>query len=107
MFLLWGKDAKEKASVIVGNGEHKILCADHPYPICSKDLKQRKHFSETNRYLAPHDKCPIKWVGVFTADKERNTIRRTNLSMTLEHGLSKFWRNLRSVTFCERSRTRY
>ncbi|MDD5639428.1 MAG: uracil-DNA glycosylase [Candidatus Pacebacteria bacterium] len=62
VFLLWGRYAKEKRSLIDAN-KHLILEAAHPSPFSARDgFFGCKHFSKTNDYLKAHGKEPILWL---------------------------------------------
>lgn len=61
VFLLWGKFAQEKASLINENN-HLILKAVHPSPMSVyRGFFGCKHFSKTNSYLCSHSINPIDW----------------------------------------------
>ena len=61
VFLLWGKYAQEKASLI-DRSKHLVLCAAHPSPFSAHNgFFGCKHFSKTNSYLQAHKKDPIAW----------------------------------------------
>jgi uracil-DNA glycosylase len=61
VFLLWGKPAQVKAS-LVDRGRHRVLEAAHPSPLSAyKGFFGCKHFSQTNAYLASKGKAPIDW----------------------------------------------
>lgn len=61
VFLLWGRYAKEKGSVI-DTAKHYVLNAAHPSPFSAdKGFFGCKHFSKTNEYLAAHGVEPIVW----------------------------------------------
>jgi uracil-DNA glycosylase len=61
VFLLWGKYAQEKESLI-NNAKHLILKAAHPSPFSAdKGFFGCKHFSKTNEYLISNGKEPIDW----------------------------------------------
>lgn len=61
VFLLWGKNAESKRSIIT-NPLHKVLVAAHPSPLSAHNgFFGCKHFSQTNDFL---EKCKfrkIKW----------------------------------------------
>lgn len=60
-FMLWGKYAQQKASLIDVN-KHSILVAPHPSPLSVyKGFIGCKHFSKANAYLSVHSKVPINW----------------------------------------------
>jgi uracil-DNA glycosylase len=61
VFLLWGKFAQEKASLI-DEGKHFILQAPHPSPFSvHKGFFGCKHFSKTNEILMRCGIAPIDW----------------------------------------------
>lgn len=61
VFLLWGRYAQEKESLI-NNAKHLILKAAHPSPFSAdKGFFGCKHFSKTNDYLVNIGKTPIDW----------------------------------------------
>ncbi len=61
VFLLWGRYAKEKGSVI-DSEKHYILSAAHPSPFSAdKGFFGCRHFSKTNKYLTAHGMDPIIW----------------------------------------------
>jgi uracil-DNA glycosylase len=61
VFLLWGKFAQEKQSLIDAN-KHLILKAAHPSPFSANvGFFGCKHFSKTNDYLIKHHIKPIDW----------------------------------------------
>jgi uracil-DNA glycosylase len=61
VFLLWGKFAQEKASLI-DEGKHHILKAPHPSPFSAhKGFLGCKHFSATNHILMKNGIAPIDW----------------------------------------------
>ena len=61
VFILWGKFAQEKKSLIDEN-KHLILTSAHPSPLSAHTgFFGSKHFSKTNEYLASHGIDPIDW----------------------------------------------
>lgn len=61
VFLLWGKYAQAKASLI-NSKKHLILTAPHPSPFSAyTGFFGSKHFSQTNAYLKKHGHKPIIW----------------------------------------------
>lgn len=61
VFLLWGKHAQAKETLIDGH-KHLILQAPHPSPFSARSgFFGCKHFSKTNAYLEKNDQQPIKW----------------------------------------------
>lgn len=61
VFLLWGKFAQEKQSLI-DETRHYVLKAAHPSPFSAdKGFFGCKHFSKTNQLLVKNGKSPIDW----------------------------------------------
>ncbi|MFM2381670.1 MAG: hypothetical protein RLZZ76_437 [Candidatus Parcubacteria bacterium] len=61
VFLLWGKYAQNKASLI-DNTKHHILTAPHPSPFSAHSgFFGCRHFSKTNIYLKKQGQEEIKW----------------------------------------------
>ncbi len=61
VFLLWGKNAKEKMSLLQ-NPNHLVLTSSHPSPYSvNYGFKGCRHFSQTNEYLQQHGVSPIDW----------------------------------------------
>lgn len=61
VFLLWGRYAQAKATLI-DPVKHCILTAAHPSPFSAHTgFFGCKHFSKTNEYLREHEKQPIAW----------------------------------------------
>jgi uracil-DNA glycosylase len=61
VFLLWGKFAQEKRTLI-DDTKHLILRTVHPSPLSAHaGFFGCKHFSKTNEYLATHGIDPIDW----------------------------------------------
>jgi uracil-DNA glycosylase len=61
VFLLWGRYAQAKESLIDSN-KHLILKAAHPSPLSAyKGFFGCKHFSRTNEYLVQKEKEAIDW----------------------------------------------
>src|SRR5450432_3561274 len=61
VFLLWGKFAQDKQSLI-DETKHYVLKAAHPSPFSAdKGFFGCRHFSKTNELLAAQDKEPIDW----------------------------------------------
>ena len=62
VFLLWGKFAQEKESLIDAS-KHIVLKAPHPSPYSANSgFFGSKHFSKTNDYLLKTGQTPIEWV---------------------------------------------
>lgn len=62
VFILWGRFAQNKESLIDGS-KHLILKAAHPSPFSAySGFFGCKHFSKTNQYLHEQGKEPIDWV---------------------------------------------
>lgn len=61
IFLLWGKFAQEKQSLI-DETKHYVLKAAHPSPFSAANgFFGCKHFSRTNELLMKQQKSPIDW----------------------------------------------
>lgn len=61
VFLLWGKFAQEKESLI-DSGKHLILKAPHPSPYSANSgFFGCKHFSKTNEYLRKTGQTEVDW----------------------------------------------
>ena len=61
VYLLWGKPAQEKASMLK-NPKHLILKAPHPSPLSAyRGFFGCKHFSKTNEFLEKNGITPINW----------------------------------------------
>lgn len=61
IFLLWGKFAQEKQSLI-DQSKHFILKAAHPSPFSAANgFFGCKHFSKTNELLMKQKKAPVDW----------------------------------------------
>ena len=62
VFLLWGRFAQNKESLINSENGHQILKAAHPSPFSSHNgFFGCKHFSKTNAFLASRGITPIDW----------------------------------------------
>jgi uracil-DNA glycosylase len=61
VFLLWGKFAQQKQSLI-DETKHYVLKAAHPSPFsASNGFFGCKHFSKTNELLMKQHKAPVDW----------------------------------------------
>jgi uracil-DNA glycosylase len=61
IFLLWGRYAKEKQTLI-DRGKHHILTAAHPSPFSATNgFFGCRHFSKTNAILVQNGSSPIDW----------------------------------------------
>lgn len=61
VFLLWGNNAKQKASLIDQN-KHSVLTASHPSPLSAYNgFFGCKHFSKTNEILKASGQKSIDW----------------------------------------------
>lgn len=61
VFLLWGANARSKASLIDGK-KHLVLQCAHPSPLSAYNgFFGCGHFNKTNQYLIEHGKQPIEW----------------------------------------------
>lgn len=62
VFLLWGRFAQEKQSLI-DETRHLVLKAAHPSPLgAHKGFFGSRHFSKTNEYLVKNGKDAIDWL---------------------------------------------
>lgn len=60
VFLLWGRFAQEKASLI-DTSRHHVLMAAHPSPLARGAFFGCRHFSQTNKILESEGLEPIQW----------------------------------------------
>ncbi len=61
VFMLWGRDARSKASII-NQEKHLVLEAPHPSPLSAHSgFFGCKHFSKCNAYLKSHGLPEIDW----------------------------------------------
>lgn len=61
VFMLWGADAKAKASLI-SNSQHLVLKAAHPSPLSAYNgFFGCRHFSQANEFLTSRGVEPIDW----------------------------------------------
>ena len=60
VFLLWGRFAQEKASLI-DTSRHHVLMAAHPSPRARGAFFGCRHFSKTNQILISEGLQPIDW----------------------------------------------
>lgn len=61
VFLLWGRNAKQKARLVT-NPNHLILQAAHPSPLSAHNgFFGCRHFSKANEFLVNHGIEPIDW----------------------------------------------
>lgn len=60
VFLLWGRFAQSKAS-LVDTSRHHVLMAAHPSPLAGGAFFGCRHFSQTNEILLAEGKTPIQW----------------------------------------------
>lgn len=61
VFLLWGKNAKAKMTLIT-NPQHLILSCSHPIPYSADyGFFGCRHFSKANAFLKEHGFTPIDW----------------------------------------------
>ncbi len=61
VFLLWGKYAQEKETLIQQSNGHLILKAAHPSFFSVKNFFGCRHFSKTNEFLVSKGLKPIDW----------------------------------------------
>ncbi len=60
VFMLWGKYAQSKQTLIDGS-RHLVLTAAHPSPLARGAFFGCKHFSACNAYLQANHLTPINW----------------------------------------------
>jgi len=60
VFMLWGNNAKEKATLLKNN-IHLVLKAAHPSPLAGGSFFGCRHFSKANEFLVQNGKRPIDW----------------------------------------------
>ena len=61
VFLLWGRNAKEKSALIT-NPRHLVLTGAHPSPLSAYNgFFGCRHFSKANAYLEKNGEEPIDW----------------------------------------------
>lgn len=61
VFLLWGRNARNKAGMIDQN-KHLVLQCAHPSPLSAYNgFFGCRHFSKTNAFLIQHGKEPVNW----------------------------------------------
>ena len=60
VFLLWGKFAQGKQSLI-DEMKHYVLSAAHPSPLAGNAFQGCGHFSRTNELLQKQGKTPVQW----------------------------------------------
>lgn len=61
VFMLWGRNARNKASMIDRN-KHLVLECAHPSPLSAyHGFFGCRHFSQVNAFLVQHGKEPIHW----------------------------------------------
>ncbi len=62
VFMLWGKHAQSKNSLLAPNSNHLILCSHHPSPLSAyRGFFGCKHFSKANEFLSSNNIAPIDW----------------------------------------------
>ena len=61
VFMLWGRDARNK-KVLIDTNKHLVLESAHPSPLSAHNgFFGSKPFSKCNDYLTQHGKKPIEW----------------------------------------------
>lgn len=61
VFLLWGRDARNKKSLI-DTSRHLVLESAHPSPLSAHyGFFGNHHFSQCNEFLSTHGETPIEW----------------------------------------------
>ena len=62
VFILWGRFAGAKKTLISPNGEHLIIESAHPSPLSAYNgFFGSRPFSKTNAFLTSHGETPIIW----------------------------------------------
>ncbi|MGB1318693.1 MAG: uracil-DNA glycosylase family protein, partial [Flavobacteriales bacterium] len=62
VFILWGKYAQNKETLVNPENGHLVLKAPHPSPFSAhKGFLGCKHFSKTNAFLSEKGISPIDW----------------------------------------------
>ncbi len=62
VFILWGKPAQAKESLLHSNAKHLVLRAPHPSPLSAyRGFFGSKPFSQTNQFLMAHGESGIDW----------------------------------------------
>ena len=70
VFVLWGKNAKEKQSMIT-NSQHLIITSSHPSPLSANyGFFGSRPFSRINHFLIEHQISPIQW---YQSQENNNT----------------------------------
>ena len=61
VFILWGRPAQQKISLIDGE-KHLVIASPHPSPLSAyRGFFGSRPFSRANDYLTAHAKTPIEW----------------------------------------------
>ena len=60
VFVLWGREAKKKQTLIT-NPHHVVITAAHPSPLSSRKFFGSRCFSQINRALTERSMTPIDW----------------------------------------------
>ncbi|GAM23654.1 hypothetical protein SAMD00019534_068290 [Acytostelium subglobosum LB1] len=83
IFLLWGKQAQQKASLIDGE-RHTILTASHPSQFsAAKGFFGCKHFSKSNNILVQSKQIPIDWdLDIINSNNNNNNNSITTATTT-------------------------
>jgi uracil-DNA glycosylase len=65
VFMLWGKQAQAKASMVAATDRQCLLQSNHPSPLSAAraplPFLGNGHFSAANRFLSAQGKLPIDW----------------------------------------------
>lgn len=62
VFILWGRFARAKKSLISESGEHLVIESAHPSPLSAYNgFFHSRPFSRTNAFLVSHGETPIIW----------------------------------------------
>ena len=65
VFMLWGAHAQAKQGLLQGDGQHLVLCANHPSPLSAlrppAPFLGCNHFALANDFLLRHGLAAIDW----------------------------------------------
>lgn len=65
VFMLWGAHAQAKQGLLQGDGDHLVLCANHPSPLSAMrppvPFLGCNHFVLANDFLLRHGQAAIDW----------------------------------------------
>ena len=98
VFLLWGRPAQQKASMLT-NPRHLILKAPHPSPLSAyRGFFGCRHFSQTNEFLKAHGVEPIASQSISSVSEEQSQPQPYSRKMSTKNGfgvalIAKYSRN--------------